>query len=131
MQDLLSQLLQAIITVCTPIIAGYAVKYLNARSEQAKIATESEIVRRYISEATKAVSDAVLFTAQTYVDELKDTGEFTIERQKQAFRVALDKTKELLTVEAKEFLEMTYGDLSAYLATRIEAEIKGLKAQPA
>jgi len=124
MQDVLLQLLQAVITVATPIVAGYAVKALNAHAEQAKAATANEMAQRWIAEVANAITTAILYTSQTYVDALKDSGDFTVDRQKQAFKLAMEQAKSLLSKDALHFLDMAYGDATAYLTSQIEAEVK-------
>ena len=45
-------------------------------------------------------------------------------QKKIAFDRAMASAKKRLTEEAKNFLDMAYGDLNSYLETQMEAEIK-------
>ena len=74
---------------------------------------------------------AVIYVAQTYVDELKKSGTFTEENQKIAMQKALEVAKKQLTQEALEFIEITYGDITEYLTSKLEAEVKIQKNAPA
>ena len=124
MQELIATLLQAILVVATPILAAYLVKLLNAKAEQAKEAAASEVADRYIAEAADAVTNAVLYMSQTYVDKLKESDQWTTANQKAAFTGAVDRAKTVLSDSAKRFIDSAYGDLTLYLGTMVEAEVK-------
>ena len=123
MTDLLMEILQAVVAVVIPIVSGYAVKYLNANASLVKEKANSELIERYIDNLETAVSDAVLYTSQTYVDALKGSDKWTTENQKTALSIAVDKAKELLTADSAKFLNSAYADLSSLLTAKIEAEI--------
>ena len=127
MHELLSALLQAVITVAAPIIAGFAVRWFVANTEHAKANIQNDTAIRYIDEVRDAVSTAVLCTAQTYADELKKSGIFDKENQRNAFSMAYSQAKEMLTNDAIRFIEMAYGDVTKYLTALIEAQVKLLK----
>ena len=126
-QEMIATLLQAILAVGIPIITAFLVNLLKKKTEQVKAEISSELAEKYIDEVAYAVRDAVLCVSQTYVDELKKNDLFVSESQYKALQLALGRTKALLTNEAREFLCKAYGDLNAYLTTKIEAEVKLLK----
>ena len=127
MKALLLDLLLAVITAAVPVLTTYAVGYINKAKERAIANTEDTKRQGYIKEIADAISDAVSATSQTYVDALKKNGEFTVEVQKQAAQMALAACIASLTPAAKEFIEQAYGDLSGYLANKIEAEVRSQK----
>ena len=127
MQELLATLLQAILTVAVPIVAGYLIKFVDAQASLAVAREENEMVARYISEIAGAVQNAVLYTSQTYTDEARRTGSFDVGKQKQALALAIEMTKSALTADALDFAAMAYGDLQNYLVLQIEAEVKAQK----
>lgn len=124
MNELLSDLLIAVITAVVPVLTAYAIALIRKTAANAAANTEDTKVQGYITEIGIAVSDAVAATSQTYVDALKRAGEFTIEAQKQAARMALAACIASLTPAAKAFIEQAYGDISGYLANKIEAEVR-------
>lgn len=65
--------------------------------------------------------------SQTYVDELKKAGSFDAEAQKQALAMALAACIKAISPAAKAFIEETYGDLTEYLTTYIEAAVRRQK----
>lgn len=68
--------------------------------------------------------------AQTYVDDLKKIGTFTEENQRIAMQKALEVAKKQLTQEALEFITTAYGDITEYLTSRLEAEVRNQKSSP-
>jgi hypothetical protein len=54
---------------------------------------------------------------------LKKENAFTKEAQEIAFQKTLDAVLAVLSDDAKEYLTELYGDATAYLTTRIEAEV--------
>ena len=124
MQEMLMNLLQAVLVAATPIVTAYIVKLLNAKAEEAKEAMNNELASKYITEAKDAISTAVLFVEQKFTEELKESGNFSAANQIEALKMALFEARSLMSVEAKRFLEEVYGDLDNYLKSKIEAEVK-------
>ena len=127
MNEFLTTLLKAVLVAVVPVCAVFTRKGLKAAATYLGQKSESDIARKYLNAVADAVAIAVTYTSQTYVDALKKSGEFTKENQKKALWHALDKAKDLLTVEAKVFLESAYGDLNGYLKSRIETEVRNQK----
>jgi len=131
MKDFLFELLQAVATAAVPVCAAFLIQFLRRKSEQAKAQTNSDEAKKLLSEITDAVTTAVAFTSQTYVDTLKKSGEFTKAAQSNAAQKAFKACKAALSAEAVAFIETRYGDLTKYLTTKIEAEVKVQKAEGA
>ena len=74
MQDLIRELLLAVVTVCLPIITAYVVKAIKKLGDNAAADTEDLKISGYIDEITQAITQAVSATSQTYVDALKGEG---------------------------------------------------------
>ena len=114
-----------------PVIAAFASKGFVALAQYLGVKVENATFAKYADQIAKAVSTAVIYVAQTYVDELKKSGTFTEENQKIAMQKALEVAKKQLTQEALEFIEITYGDITEYLTSKLEAEVKIQKNAPA
>lgn len=127
MNEFLSTLLQAMLIAAVPIITGAAIKGVRAIAEHLASKTNNELAKKYLKEVADAIEEAVSFTNQTYVDTLKKNDKFTDENQKEARNRSLEKAAALLTSDARKFLEEAYGDLNAYLLTRIEPEVRRQK----
>lgn len=131
MNDFFSTLLQAVLVAAVPVIAAFASKGFVALAQYLGVKVENATFAKYADQIAKAVSTAVIYVAQTYVDELKKSGTFTEENQKIAMQKALEVAKKQLTQEALEFIEITYGDITEYLTSKLEAEVKIQKNAPA
>lgn len=130
MSEFLCQLLQAVIIAAIPVCGAYLTKFLKKKSAQIAAETNSTEMKSLIEQVDDAVSKAVTYTTQTFVDALKKNGIFDAEAQKEALQKSLDKTMALLSEVAKSALEEIYGDLNEYLTVRIEAEVKSQKGTP-
>lgn len=125
--DIIKEILLAIVTVCVPILSTYGVKLIKRLADKATAETDSALIQGYIEEIAEAISTAVSNTNQTYVDSLKAAGAFTAEAQKEALQKSLTTAAAILSTEAAEFIEEVYGDVTAYLTVRIEAEVREQK----
>ena len=127
MNAFIIELLQAIATAAIPVCAAYLVQYLRRKSEQIIAQTDNMTIKAFLTEATDAVSTAVTYTSQTFVDALKKEGIFDKDKQQEALKKSLDKAISLLSESAKNALTDIYGDLEAYLTSKIEAEVRSQK----
>lgn len=127
MNEFLSTLLQAVLVAAVPVIAAFASKGLSALSRYFIEKMENETAKKYLTAAEEAAKKAVTYTSQTYVDALKKSDCFSKENQEEALNMAVEKAKSLLTAEAIVFLEEAYGDVTEFLKTNIEAEVREQK----
>lgn len=124
MKEFLFELLQAVATVAVPVCAAFLVQFLRRKSAEAAARTDSLITKELLTEVTEAVTTAVTYTSQTYVDTLKKDGIFNKEAQVEALQKAKDKALALLSESAKDVLAQIYGNLDDYLETMIEAQVR-------
>lgn len=126
--ELLTTVIQAAVIPAIPILVTFLVKYLKAKADQTTTKIDNELVRTYLQEATDAVLQGVVYTAQTYVDALKKQGKFDETAQKVAFTQAKEVALKLLTEEAKQMITDLYGDLTIWLDTKIEQTVNERKS---
>lgn len=105
-------------------LAGVLIKYLSA---YLKGQTDNKTIEKYIELAENAVTQAVEYVAQTYVDALKNAGEFTPDAQEKAFETAKQKAIEILGEDAVSMLNVIYGDFNTWIETKIEQHCRALK----
>lgn len=127
MNEFLSNLLIAVITAAVPVLTAYGVGLIRKVAAKAAAETDNTTAQNYIAEIAEAVASAVSATSQTYVDALKSAGSFTKEAQQEAAKKALTACLASISPAAQAFIEGAYGDLLAYLTTRIEAEVRKQK----
>ena len=122
------KILQDIFSVCiVPLLAvltAFLVIVIKAKMKQIAIKTDNELASKYILLLSDTISDCVIATNQTYVEALKDKDIFTKEAQLEAFQMTYDAVMNILSDEAKNYLENIYGDLDSYVKEKIEANLK-------
>lgn len=127
MDDVMSNILMAVVAVTVPVVSKLLVQCVGKITDALVEKSQNETVDRMLAEVGEAVEDAVYMTSQTYVDALKAAGAFDEAAQKVAFEKALAACMSSLGQSAKDFIQENFGDMTAYLTTRIEAEVKRQK----
>ena len=121
------KLLYDVFNLCIVPLVGvltfYLVQYIKAKGNEIASNVDSELASKYIVMLTTTITDCVVATNQTYVEALKKEGKFDKEAQNKAFQMTYNAVMDILTEDAKEYLNNFYGDLSLYLSKRIEAEV--------
>ena len=128
--ELLYQILEVCVIPLLGILTAYVVKYINVKSAEIQTKVDSDLGDKYIVMLTDTITACVIATNQTYVEALKKNNAFTAEAQKEAFNLTYNAVMAVLTDEAKEYLAAIYGDLTAYITTKIEAEVNMSKIIP-
>lgn len=88
---------------------------------------KDEKLKSIMASLHEVVKDATLEVYQTYVEALKDSGNFGLEAKKTALSKALDIIKVNMPQEVGEWLKTNVSDLEGYLKGMIEAQIALLK----
>lgn len=125
--EILNEIFQVCIVPLLAVLTTYAVKYIQAKSAEISTNQENVVVSKYIGLLADTISDCVIATNQTYVDALKEQNAFDEEAQLKAFQKTYEAVMAVLSADAVEYLSHIYGDLSAYITARIEAEVKANK----
>lgn len=121
--ELINLLFKLVLIPLLAALTAYAVDYLKAKRDELKTLTNNETARKYIDMLTDTITRCVIATNQTYVDSLKERGEFDAAAQQIAFQKTLSAVLDILSEDAKTYLRETTGDLSTYLTELIEAEV--------
>jgi hypothetical protein len=129
--ELLYQILEVCIIPLLGILTAYVVKYINVKSNEIQNKVDNDTADKYIAMLTDTITACVIATNQTYVEALKKENAFTKEAQIEAFNLTFNAVMSVLTDEAKEYLTAVYGDLTAYITNKIEAEVNISKIIPA
>ena len=120
---ILQEIFDLVLIPLLAIIAKYFIQFVSIKMDEIKNKQTSEEAKKYLDQVEKAVEHCVVATNQTYVESLKNKNAFDAEAQKEAFRMTYEALMATLTVEAKEFLAIAYGDMEVYLKTLIEAKV--------
>jgi high-affinity Fe2+/Pb2+ permease len=127
MDSTLKEILIAIIAAVLPVLTTYAVRYFSSKTKQITESVKDVTLRTAINECADAVSAAVAYMSQTYVDDLKKTNSFDDAAKQIAANGALDKAIGMISEKSKVLITASYGSLEDYLKTKIEAEVKSQK----
>ena len=125
--EIFNEIFQVCIIPLLGVLTAYAVKYIQAKSAEISTNQENAVVSKYIVLLAETITDCVIATNQTYVDALKEKNAFDEVAQVEAFKKTYEAIMAVLSEDAKEYLSHVYGDLSAYITARIEAEVKANK----
>lgn len=127
---MLYQIFELCIIPLLGVLTMYLVQYIKIKSQEIADKTDSNLADKYIQMLADTITTCVIATNQTYVESLKRQGKFDAKAQKEAFNLTYDAVMAVLTDEAKHYLTAIYGDLTAYITTRIEAEVNVSKIIP-
>lgn len=125
--ELLYEILEVCIIPLLGVLTVYVVKFINKKSEEITAKTDNDLAKKYVNLLSTTISDCVIATNQTYVEALKKENVFTKEAQEEAFKLTYDAVMNVLSDDAKTYLTNLYGDLTAYVQTKIEAEVNFAK----
>ena len=128
---LLYQILEVCVIPLLSILTAYVIKYINAKSAEIQNKVDNDTADKYIAMLDNTICACVIATTQTYVEALKKDNAFTKEAQKEAFNLTFNAVMAVLTDDAKKYLSEVYGDLTAYITNKIEAEVSLNKIAPA
>lgn len=125
--EILYQIFELCIVPLLAVLTGYLVQWIRAKTAEATEKNQKDVFDKYIAMLGETIAKCVSATNQTYVDALKKAGKFDAEAQKHAFEMTLNAVMNVLGKDAIEYLTAIYGDLTSYLTTLIEAEVKAQK----
>lgn len=126
-QELLNTLIQLVLLPALPILTAYGVKLLKKWIDEKTQKIDNEKAQEYLKSIGETICQAVMSTTQTYVDNLKGQNAFDSVAQKKAFELTKTTVLNLLTTEAKDFLAKAYGDVDAWLDSKIEQTVQDTK----
>lgn len=107
----------SIFTIVITILITILGNFLVNKTKDAK-------AKKYLKILDEAILKSVIAVNQTFVDDLKEKKNFTLEMQKQALQKAIDSVNGILDDTAKKVLKETIGDIDKYVETMIEANVK-------
>ena len=85
--------------------------------------------KRIIDDIKEIIIQVVITLNQTYVDALKAEGKFTTEKQQEAFEKAKSDVYTILSTEMIDVLIAVYGDIDAWLESKIESTVSAIKEE--
>lgn len=120
---LLANIFEVCIIPLLGVLTAYLVSYIKNKSKDLANKVDNELADKYIAMLGDTISACVIATNQTYVENLKKEQLFDADAQKEAFKRTYEAVMAVLTEEAITYLSSIYGDLTAYITNKIEAEV--------
>ena len=115
----INQILYILITAVLLPVLGFVGQYVLTKTGYIKNET--------IRDAINAVWNAVVYVSQVFVDDCKKSGNFDKEAQAKAFNMAKTAALDMISDNAKKYMEKYCGDLDEWLKIQIEAAVKSNK----
>lgn len=121
------EILEYVLIPLLIILTRYFIAFINAKRHELKEKVDNELADKYIDMIYTTVSNCVIATNQTYVDNLKAQGNFNKEAQIIAFNETLEAIKKILSNDAIEYIHSITEDTDFYLTKLIEATVREQK----
>lgn len=119
-----TSILISVVSLVLTTLAGWGVAKLTALIDN-KI--EEGKLKSMLTDAINVVTNVVKEVFQTFVETLKEKGEFDEDFQKEALSKAIEKAKTLIPEATKSYIETHFGSFDKWLTTQIESTIYSLK----
>lgn len=126
--ELLVQIIEVAVIPLLGVLTAYIVKLVNAKIEAISAEKDNELEKKYLNMLNDTITNCVIATTQTYVDNLKKNNAFTLEAQQEAFRLTYEAVTNIISEDAVIYLTEAVGDLQLYIKQKIEAEVSINKA---
>lgn len=129
-KEFVNNLLFTVLTVSIPAILPYLISFIKSQIAKSTIVTEltkNENLNTVINTALSNIADSVMYVNQIYVNSLKQSGEFNEQAQKDAFKLAYNEALKLISEEAKNIIEKTYGSFEEWVYLQIEVAVNNAK----
>ena len=127
LMQILQSLLQVIFIGVITAVGAWAVKYIDVKRLEIIGKIDNETIKKDLDILGDVITDCVIATNQTYVDNLKKQNIFSVEAQKTAFQMTFDAVKKILAQDVTEYLGTIFGDINSLITEKIEATVKELK----
>lgn len=121
---LLQQIFEVCIIPLLGVLTTFIIVFIRKKTSELQDLTDNETYRKYMELLRDTVIDCVIATNQTYVEALKNKNAFDKQAQEEAFKLSYNAVMEILSDDAKEYLNSAVGDLNVYVTKLIEAQVK-------
>ena len=123
MAEFITELFTIVLIPLLGILTKYLVAWIQMKTEKVKAQTSNELARKYEDMISNTITQCVIATNQTYVEDLKRQGKFDAAAQKEALNKTLEAVKLMLSSEAQKYILQISGDINSYLMQLIESAV--------
>nr|DAP78496.1 MAG TPA: hypothetical protein [Caudoviricetes sp.] len=121
MEITLNEVLYTLITCALMIVVRFGVQLIRTKT--------AEIKNTEVQQVIDNIGDIVIMVSQTFVDSLKESGNFDKEAQAKAFDMAKTAALNGMSDSMKKYIDKYCGGLDEWLRIQIEAWVKKNKIE--
>ena len=121
MEITLNEVLYTLITCALMIVVRFGVQLIRTKTAEIKNAEVQQMIDN--------IGDIVIMVSQTFVDSLKESGNFDKEAQAKAFKMAKTAALNGMSDSMKKYIDKYCGGLDEWLRIQIEAWVKKNKIE--
>lgn len=121
MEITLNEVLYTLITCALMIVVRFSVQLIRTKT--------AEIKNTEVQQVIDNIGDIVIMVSQTFVDSLKESGNFDKEAQAKAFDMAKTAALNGMSDSMKKYIDKYCGGLDEWLRIQIEAWVKKNKIE--
>ncbi len=121
MEITLNEVLYTLITCALMIVVRFGVQLIRTKTAEIKNAEVQQMIDN--------IGDIVIMVSQTFVDSLKESGNFDKEAQAKAFNMAKTAALNGMSDSMKKYIDKYCGGLDEWLRIQIEAWVKKNKIE--
>lgn len=112
-----------LLAVASYVLVPLIKKAGTALTDQIEEKTKNDKLAQGVQRASDIVEQVVVAITQTYVDDLKKSGSFDGDAQKQALQMAKEAAVALISTEVQELISTHYNKFDDWLLSAIEAAV--------
>jgi predicted PurR-regulated permease PerM len=112
-----------LLAVASYVLVPLIKKAGTALTDQIEEKTKSDKLAQGVRRASDVVEQVVVAITQTYVDDLKKSGSFDEDAQKQALQMAKEAAAALISSEVQQLISENYNNFTEWLLSAIEAAV--------
>lgn len=127
MNEILKEVIMSVVTIMITIISGCITRVITIKINDLSTKLKDNRKAEFLNWVNSIIIQCVDTTTQTYIDNLKQTGDFNAEAQKEAFNRTMTNITNLLSEADTAQLGGYVGDVSTWITTSIESYIKNSK----
>lgn len=121
MEITLNEVLYTLITCALMIVVKFVIQLIRTKT--------AEIKNTEVQQMIDNIGDIVIMVSQTFVDSLKESGNFDKEAQAKAFDMAKTAALNSMSDSMKKYIDKYCGGLDEWLRIQIEAWVKKNKIE--
>ena len=121
MEITLNEVLYTLITCALMIVVRFGVQLIRTKTAEIKNAEVQQMIDN--------IGNIVIMVSQTFVDSLKESGNFDKEAQAKAFNMAKTAALNGMSDSMKKYIDKYCGGLDEWLRIQIEAWVKKNKIE--